>query len=171
MNWSTPARTSRKRPIRSNMLSGLIHSIGQTHARPLNPWTVDRIERVGSNWVLNDQYRAPVLVGAGGTHCRVEASDFRIHVSQFQEFLAERGIPCVEVGFPWKGHSYSLYLGEARKLSAEGVLNPLPASWLASFGSSESSKIAKSHGGFRHRDCIVGYWDIGLYGHPARASC
>ena len=173
--------------------------------------TVDRIERVGSNWVLNDQYRAPVLVGAGGTHCpvakllgskprargstvvaqevefrmrgglseivrgevpclyfcsdllgygwcfrkgdylniglgRVDASDFRIHVSQFQDFLAERGIPCVEVGFPWKGHSYSLYLGEARRLSAEGVLLLGDAAGLAYAQSGEGIRPAVESG-------------------------
>ena len=32
---------------------------------------VDRIERVGGEWVINNKYRAPMLVGAGGTNCPI----------------------------------------------------------------------------------------------------
>lgn len=32
---------------------------------------VKSVERVGGDWVVDDAFRAPVLVGAGGTHCPV----------------------------------------------------------------------------------------------------
>ncbi|MEQ1830166.1 MAG: NAD(P)/FAD-dependent oxidoreductase [Pirellula sp.] len=175
--------------------------------------TVDRIERHGGNWVINDRYRAPILVGAGGTHCpvarmlgakanssrstvvaqevefrirgemsaqkvmgnipvlyfcrdllgygwcfrkgeylniglgRVDATDFMHHVSQFQEFVTEQGIQCVDVGFPWKGHSYQLYVGAERKLSAEGVLLLGDAAGLAYAQSGEGIRPAVESGG------------------------
>jgi flavin-dependent dehydrogenase len=64
--------------------------------RQLNQ-SVESIRREGLTWVINDRYTAPMLVGAGGTHCPVarslgikRTSPYATVVAQEAEF---RGLP------------------------------------------------------------------------------
>jgi len=172
---------------------------------------VEKIERQGRHWVINDRYKAPMLVGAGGTHCpvsrlldadspskqttvvaqeiefkipdaltdkirgevpglyfcrdllgygwrfrkgdylnigigRTRATDFKKHVAAFQEFLASQGVSCKELGHPWKGHSYRLYMRAARTLVDDGVLLLGDAAGLAYAQSGEGIRPAVESG-------------------------
>lgn len=45
--------------------------LNRSRARVVSQTAATRIERVGENWVVNGQFQAPVLVGAGGHFCPV----------------------------------------------------------------------------------------------------